>query len=224
MEKKNRNHPRICSRTQQNQEKPVSQWLGMYKIQDTLFVGFFTFIPFDFYPLLSSHYIILRPTINYYWFARFEISPSFARFEVFTVVWDVMLCLWTSGFRILKKIVMFSSSGSSSIRRMICNPQTLTYVSSSEMATEWSSETLVLYLCTRGIVDCSGRRISGPQRELPGLHSKTNVMQFSFSLLRIKASTYFDYYFLILTRRCTSSTWYIACALCQLGDRHAPRH
>jgi hypothetical protein len=48
-------------------------------------------------------------------------------------------------------------------------------------------------------------------------YSKTNLTHFSFNFLRIKASTCFEHYFLILTRRYTSGTWYIACVLCQLA-------
>jgi hypothetical protein len=41
----------------------------------------------------------------------------------------------------------------------------------------------------------------------------TTVTHFSFSLLRIKTSTCFEHYLLIL-RRCTSGTWNNACVLC----------
>jgi hypothetical protein len=48
-------------------------------------------------------------------------------------------------------------------------------------------------------------------------YSETNVTHFLFSLLRIKTSTCFEHYMLILRRRPTSGTWYIACVLCQLA-------
>jgi hypothetical protein len=54
-------------------------------------------------------------------------------------------------------------------------------------------------------------------------YSKTNVTHISFNLLRIKASIYFKHYFLILRRRYTSGTWYIACVLsvgCTLCFEH----
>jgi hypothetical protein len=47
--------------------------------------------------------------------------------------------------------------------------------------------------------------------------NKTNVTQFLFNLLRIKALTCFEHYFLILRRRYTNGTWFIACVLCQLA-------
>jgi hypothetical protein len=54
------------------------------------------------------------------------------------------------------------------------------------------------------------------EKMYPVHHSKTNVTQFSFSLLRIKASTCFERYLLILRRHYRSGTWDIACVLCQL--------
>jgi hypothetical protein len=48
-------------------------------------------------------------------------------------------------------------------------------------------------------------------------YNETNVMHFLFNLLRIKASTCLEHYLLILWRRNTSGTWYIAFVLCQLA-------
>jgi hypothetical protein len=48
-------------------------------------------------------------------------------------------------------------------------------------------------------------------------YNEPNVMLFLFNLLRIKASTLFEHYMLILRRRYTSGTWYIASVLCQLA-------
>jgi hypothetical protein len=46
-------------------------------------------------------------------------------------------------------------------------------------------------------------------------YSKTNVMHFSFNLLRIKSFTCFKHYLLILKRHCTSTrTQYTKCRLC----------
>jgi hypothetical protein len=47
------------------------------------------------------------------------------------------------------------------------------------------------------------------------LYNETNVMHFSFSLLRIRVSLCFEHYLLILRRRNTNGTWYIA--WCQLA-------
>jgi hypothetical protein len=38
-------------------------------------------------------------------------------------------------------------------------------------------------------------------------YNKTNVMHFSFNLLRIKVSTSFEHYLLILRRRSTNGIW-----------------
>jgi hypothetical protein len=46
-------------------------------------------------------------------------------------------------------------------------------------------------------------------------YSETNVMLFLFSLLR-RVSTCFEHYLLILRRRYTNGTWYVASVLCQL--------
>jgi hypothetical protein len=52
--------------------------------------------------------------------------------------------------------------------------------------------------------------------------SKTNLTQFSFNLLRIKASTCFEHYLLIPRRRYRSGTWYIACVLWRLHQLVQP--
>jgi hypothetical protein len=49
-------------------------------------------------------------------------------------------------------------------------------------------------------------------------YSETNVMHYLFNLLRIKASTYFEHYLLILRRLYTNGTCSIACVLCQLAE------
>jgi len=45
---------------------------------------------FRLFSLLSSHYITLRRTINCCWFASFELTPFFARFEF------LQRCCWRS--------------------------------------------------------------------------------------------------------------------------------
>jgi hypothetical protein len=44
-------------------------------------------------------------------------------------------------------------------------------------------------------------------------YSETNVMHFLFNLLGIKDRNMFRAFLLILRRRCTNGTWYIACVL-----------
>jgi hypothetical protein len=51
-------------------------------------------------------------------------------------------------------------------------------------------------------------------------YSTTNVMHYSFSLLRLKGLYMFRSLLLILRIRYTNDVWYIACVLCQLA---APR-
>jgi hypothetical protein len=48
-------------------------------------------------------------------------------------------------------------------------------------------------------------------------YSETNVMHFLFNLLRIRVSTCFAHYLLILRRRYKNATWRMACVLCQLA-------
>jgi hypothetical protein len=49
-------------------------------------------------------------------------------------------------------------------------------------------------------------------------YSKTNEMQFLYSVYyELTASTYFEHYLLIFRRRCTSNSWYFACVLCRLA-------
>jgi hypothetical protein len=48
-------------------------------------------------------------------------------------------------------------------------------------------------------------------------YSETNVMKFYSVYWESRACTCFEHYLLILRRRCTSGTWYIACVLCQLA-------
>jgi hypothetical protein len=48
-------------------------------------------------------------------------------------------------------------------------------------------------------------------------YSETNVMHFSFSLLRIKVLYMFRALLAHPQKVCTSGTWYIACMLCQLA-------
>jgi hypothetical protein len=69
--------------------------------------------------------------------------------------------------------------------------------------------------------DCRMLQTPFIERQIKSLYTcqynETNVMQFLFNLLRIKAYTCFEHYLLILSRRYTSGTWYIACVLCQLA-------
>jgi hypothetical protein len=57
-------------------------------------------------------------------------------------------------------------------------------------------------------------------------YSKTNEMQFLYSVYyELTTSTYFEHYLLIFRRRSTNNNWYIACVLCLFhsnpgGNRH----
>jgi hypothetical protein len=48
-------------------------------------------------------------------------------------------------------------------------------------------------------------------------YSETNLMHFLFNLVRVRASTCFEHYLLVLRRCYTNRTWHFSFVLCQLA-------
>jgi hypothetical protein len=61
---------------------------------------------------------------------------------------------------------------------------------------------------------CGSRVVPCGRRTWRYQYSRTNEMHFLY------LSTCFEHYLLVIRRRCTNNSWYIACVLCQLAATH----